>query len=316
MRIHSSIVALLGFSLFGTSCTADLADGNPCRALVHSLCDHLAECGLFSGTADDCIHAPEYDDYKANCGYDTGVGRACGSAISSSSCEAAPPKDACADVFTRLDGHALHWAKGRPLQGSGGTSNGATSGTSGSSGKSSGSTGDGAGGAGACFDQVESLIEVASIGNSVFDYTATQSDFTPYECLIALVWPEGGRAAEPAATTKPQKFYYTSSAPSPRYVYNVSFDASFSPRREGGFTAGKWKWGVYSVYGVPGLGCPAATGNESRGFVKSVAPEQQTPEYDLPQGGFLASRGEFSIECGQLPFVSRGTVQLGRPGQP
>jgi hypothetical protein len=140
-------LAILPFA----GCNADLADGNPCRAIAHATCERVNSCNLFApgGDLGTCLDGLKDSDFVKNCGASSDAARTCADDLDAASCgdTSAPPS--CAAYFYNAahpSSTTLLWPyDGGASTGAGGTSSAGTGGTSGKGG-SGGSSGKGGSG--------------------------------------------------------------------------------------------------------------------------------------------------------------------------
>jgi hypothetical protein len=155
MFYRSSLFGVFA-ALAALSCNADLADGNPCHAIVHAMCDRLERCNLLPAGASDSASCQDQNNglpFNADCNYSGGDARTCASDIDSATCDSVAAPDSCAsafgssDPFSHSDTPTLSWVSGPPTTAA---SNGGTSsfGGGGFGGTESSHAGSGAGGFG------------------------------------------------------------------------------------------------------------------------------------------------------------------------
>jgi hypothetical protein len=81
MRQYSKFIGVFALVLLN-GCKADLADGNPCHAIVHTLCDLAASCNW--PNADHCV---DYSaTFEASCGASADAARSCASDLEDLGC--------------------------------------------------------------------------------------------------------------------------------------------------------------------------------------------------------------------------------------
>jgi hypothetical protein len=86
MRQYSKFIGLFALVLLN-GCKADLADGNPCHAIVHTLCDLAASCNW--PNADHCV---DYSaTFEASCGASADAARSCASDLEDLGCSTQNP---------------------------------------------------------------------------------------------------------------------------------------------------------------------------------------------------------------------------------
>jgi hypothetical protein len=80
-------------------CTADLADGNPCRAIVHAICDRFQRCSaLGSKSVMECVDDGQTAEDMNDCKVSTDNARSCASDLSGLSCGATTVPASCEDI--------------------------------------------------------------------------------------------------------------------------------------------------------------------------------------------------------------------------
>ncbi|HWZ88606.1 MAG TPA: hypothetical protein VNW92_07145 [Polyangiaceae bacterium] len=96
-------------SIFGSlvvlafvGCNADLADGNPCHAILHAYCDRAERCNLLPAGATDsasCLSQAAGQPFNANCSLSASSARTCSSDIDASGCQDLQAPGSCSPAF-------------------------------------------------------------------------------------------------------------------------------------------------------------------------------------------------------------------------